>query len=239
MSIAFYTATSGLIGTQKAMDITANNIANVETNGFKPLRASFSDVIYTVRNEDEEDVEVGHGTKIDKTDLMFDAGALVSTGGTLDFATASEGVFALLKANGNTVYTKNGSFQLQQNDGQWNLIDANGSKVLDYEGNPIIASYDEEGALDIEAITDSIGVYKFENPYGLDLEGSNYFVATASSGEAAADQTLEKRNGYAEASSANISDQMVKVIQYQKAFSFSSQMVQTADEMENIVNNLR
>lgn len=74
MNIAFHSAKSGIISMQKAMDVTANNIANVQTNGYKPLRASFSDLFYTTQNPANRDTETGHGVKIDKTDMLFDAG---------------------------------------------------------------------------------------------------------------------------------------------------------------------
>lgn len=239
MSISFYTATQGVMKMQEALDITANNVANVSTNGFKPLRASFSDLIYTVRNDKSKDVEVGHGVKIDKTDLMYDIGSMSNTERQLDFATPTEGLFAFQRADGQTVYSKNGAFSISDINGQWTLVDAKGSKVLDYTGKPITVTKDEKDNIDTNAVLNSIGVYKFSNPYGLKADGDNYYLATASSGAAAADQNLEKRSGFLEASSSNIADQMVKIIQYQRAFSFNTKMVQTADDIENIVNNLR
>lgn len=239
MSISLFTAKTGLIQTQEALDITANNIANASTSGFKPLRASFSDLIYTVRNSKNENEDTGHGAKIDKTDLMFGVGALMHTGQALDFAIPSEGLFSLQKADGTVVYTKDGSFQIQQNGDVWNLIDSSGSKVLDAAGDPVLAQMNEDGTIDTAQLTEDIGVFTFENPYGLITNGNNYYLATESSGAATADTTLEKKNGYLEASGANLSDQMVKLIQFQKAFSFNAKMVQTADQLESIINNLR
>ena len=239
MSVSFYTAKTGVIQSQQALDVTSNNIANVSTSGFKPLRPSFSDLIYTVRHADNEDTETGHGAKMEKTDLMYDAGGLTQTARELDFAIVGEGTFAIQQTDGDVVYSKNGSFQIQENDGAWNLIDAQGGKVLDYTGNPVVLAYNEDGTVDSAKLKNDIGVFIFENPYGLDPEGNNYFIATDSSGEAAADLVMEKKSGYLEASSSNLADQMVKVIQYQKAFSFNAKMVQTADQLENIINNLR
>ncbi len=239
MSIGFYTATQGALEMQDAMDITANNVANISTTGFKPLRASFSDLIYTVRNKKNEDVDTGHGIKIDKTDLMFDIGTMSNTGGQLDFATPTEGLFAVKKANGDIVYSKSGAFSISQNGQQWNLVDAQGSFALDYTGNPIAVAVDEQGKVDSAAVYQNLGVYKFANPYGLRPDGNNYFLATESSGEAVADPNLEKLSGYLESSSSNLTDQMVKVIQYQRAFTLNTKMIQTADELGSVINNLR
>lgn len=239
MTIGFYSASSGVLNMQSAMDVTANNIANVSTHGFKPMRASFSDLIYTVRNKNNEDVERGHGVKLAKTDLMFDGGQLVPTGRELDFAVPGEGLFALQKADGNTVYSKDGAFYLQQQEGEWYLTDEKGAKVLDANGFPIIAEYGEDGNIDKSLIAEQIGVYRFANPYGLKAEGNNYFQQTASSGEAQPDEEAEKLQCYLEASSSNLADQMVKVIEYQRAFSLNIKMVQTADQIEQNVNNLR
>lgn len=239
MTIGFYSASSGVLNMQEAMDVTANNIANVSTNGFKPMRGSFSDLLYTVRNKDNEDVERGHGVKMAKTDLMFDAGQLIPTGRELDFAVVGEGLFALQKADGTTVYSKDGAFYLQQQEGSWYLTDERGAKVLDADGSPIIAEYGEDGNIDTSLIGEQVGVFRFPNPFGLDLEGNNYFLQTESSGEAYFDENAEKMQTYLEASSANLADQMVKVIEYQRAFSFNIKMVQTADQIEQTVNNLR
>lgn len=239
MNEGFYSAASGVLNMQTAMDITANNIANVSTHGFKPMRASFSDLLYTVRNKEDKDVDMGHGVKIDKTDLMFDGGQLVPTGRELDFAVAGEGLFALQKAEGETVYSKDGAFYLMQQEGSWYLTDEKGSRVLDEYGSPIIAEYDENGVPDKSLIADSVAVYKFPNPYGLKPDGDNYFLQTESSGQAQVDEAAEKMQCYLEASSSNLADQMVKVIEYQRAFSLNIKMVQTADQIEQNVNNLR
>ena len=239
MSISFYTAKQGVLELQKAMDVTSNNIANVSTTGFKPLRASFSDLIYTVRNAKQESVDVGHGVKIDKTDLMFDTGTVLPSSGQLDFATPTEGLFAIMKSNGSIAYTKDGSFSISQKGNEWHVVDKTGASVLDFDGKPIVAKFDDNENINVADIKERLGVFKFANPYGLKPDGNNYFLATASSGDATGDATLEKLGGYLEASSTNLADQMAKVIQYQRAFSFNTKMIQTADEIESIVNNLR
>lgn len=239
-NIGYHIAGSGVIQYQNAMDITANNLANVNTYGFKASRPSFADLIYTKRNTDNEEVQFGHGTRIDKTDLMFEQSQLRQTDRMLDYALGSEGLFAV-RADGNVYYTKDGSFYLSNNgDGTYNLCDSDGGFVLDAQNNEITVPFEENGTdIDYGALEEMIGRFKFENPYGLDQVGNNYFQANASSGEAAADENIVMKTGYLEASSTSVANEMTKVIEYQRAFQLNVNMVKTHNELENIVNNLR
>ncbi len=239
--IGYYTAASGVISYQMGMDVTANNLANVNTAGFKASRPSFADLIYTKRNTENEEVQFGHGSRIDKTDLMFEQSQLRTTGRELDYAALDEGLFAIETVTGEICYTKDGAFYLSaMEDGTYQLCDSKGGFVLDYDGNRITVPFIGESTdIDFDTLTEMIGVYKFENPYGLDQISNNYFRANQSSGEAAADDTVVKKSGYLEASSTNIANEMSKVIEYQRAFQLNITMVKTHNELENIVNNLR
>lgn len=236
----FYTASTGLFTMQTAMDITSNNIANISTDGYKALRASFKDLLYTDLDKDENKGDEGHGVALSKTDLMTNQGALRKTDSLLDFAIVSEHFFALKDNDGNVSYTRNGAFRETNKNGENYLTDTLGTNVLDAEGNPIKIIKGEDGTTDIENIKNSIGLYRFENPYGLKAGGSNTYTATASSGEGISD----KENGEIvesalESSSADLAKEMVKVLQYQKGFSLNAKMLQAADDIENLVNNLR
>lgn len=240
MTNGFYSASQGVLTMQSAMDITANNIANVSTDGFKPLRASFSDLIYTVRNKKNDDVETGHGVKIDKTDRIFKISSLRNTGNALDFAIPSDGFFAVQRSDGTIAYTRDGAFSLGKTpDGTYQVCDDKGGKVLDAEGKPLTVTYNGDGTPDSAAISEKIGVYRFANPYGITSDGDNYYLSNESTGEAVADDKLDILSGYLENSTADLAEQMVNVIQYQRAYSLNIKMVQTADEIENVVNNLR
>ncbi|MBE6838356.1 MAG: flagellar hook-basal body protein [Ruminococcus sp.] len=239
MTVGFYSAAAGTKAHQEAIDVVSNNVANVNTDGYKAIRSSFSDLLYTTKYRNEE-VEFGHGTKIDKTDIMFEVGTLKATGHPLDVATPTEGLFSVQTHLGDIRYTKNGAFQITQTgEDEWSLVDANGHYVLDYEGNPIIAVFDEAGNLDDSATIAQVGVFRFENPYGLEVEGENYFYETPASGEAIADESLVKKQFYLEGSSVNLATEMVNLIKYQRAFTFNSKLIQTADEIEQRVNSLR
>lgn len=237
----FFTATSGVISYQTGMDITANNLANVNTYGFKASRPSFADLVYTKRNNNIDEVQFGHGTKVDKTDLMFEQSSLRSTGRDLDFAVLDEGFFAVETPAGNVAYAKDGAFYMTDVDGSgtWTLCDSKGSFVLDGQGQRITVPFEEDGQVDAVALTDMIGTYRFENPYGLDQFGDNYYINTGSSGEAIYDDTLGIKQGYLEASGTDIANEMSKVIEYQRAFQLNVNMVKLHDELNNLVNNLR
>lgn len=233
--VGYFTAASAIMSFQLGMDVTGNNIANVNTNGFKASRPDFADLIYTERNVDET-VQTGHGTKVDKTNLMFEQSQVRETGRGLDFAALDEGLFAIETTSGNVEYTKDGSFYFYQEDGT--LRDSNGGYVLDYDGNRVMVPL-VDGNIDYDSLFGMIGVYRFENPYGLDQEGLNYFSATPSSGEAISDETLKKKQGYVEASSTSIATEMSRVIEYQRAFQLNTNMVKLHNELEELINNLK
>lgn len=272
--IGFFTAASGVISYQLGMDITANNLANVNTYGFKASRPSFADLIYTKRNNNIEEVQTGHGIKVDKTDMMFEQSSLRHTERMLDFAALDEGFFAVQTPGGNTAYTKDGAFYMTAIEGfpedriggtifwtlpeeseipedgvqgvpelnyyHWELCDSKGSFVLDNEGNHIGIPFDDTRTTpDYGALTERIGTVRFENPYGLDQFGDNYFIPTGASGDAIVDENIRIKQGYMEASGTNVANEMSKVIEYQRAFQLNINMVKLHDELNELVNNLR
>ncbi len=241
MNIAFYTGTTGLIAQQEGLNIYSNNIANVNTVGFKASRPSFADCIYTIQRATEPEWQTGHGEYVQKTDLMYSVGTFVFTENDLDFALPTEeGFFAVQDRYGDTAYTRAGDFQISQIDDHWELVSANGEFVLDYEGNHITVPFIEGTTqIDYEALTDMIGVYTFANSFGLGLIGSNKMVATVRSGEAVADTSLDKLRQALERSNTDIAGDMVHIIETQRSYQLSARIVQTADELERISNNLR
>lgn len=241
MKAGFYAASQGLFRMQDGMNIVGNNVANANTDGFQASRANFSDTLYTIRDGMDENTEIGHGVKLNATDLMFRSGSLKQTGRDLDFAIAGDGLFAVEDVDGNVRYTKDGNFELRNTGDGWELIDDAMGRVLDKEGNPIVPPFQEDKPedLDMAALTEMIGVYTFPNPYGLLSDQNNYFSATDSSGEAQLDETLEKKSGWIETSSVKLSEEMTTMIIYQRAFSANAKAVQTSDELEQLINSLR
>lgn len=225
---------------QDALDITANNIANVNTDGFKASRASFSDLIYTSVNQKNQYHQEGHGVRINKTDLMFEQSTLQDTGRALDFAALNEGFFAV-QTDGETLFTKAGSFKISQNAaGDCELCDANGGFVLDADGNHITVPYNEEtDEYDLSGVAAKVAIYRFPNPYGLDQTGNNYYEQNDSSGDAFVDPDAVLKQGYLEKSSTNVANEMSKVIEYQRSFQLNVTLFKQHDEMNAAMNNLR
>jgi len=228
MNIGFYSARAGILSMQQGLDIVSNNIANSETAGFKELRPSFSDLLYTAQKPQYNEAQIGSGVKITKTDLMYEHGQL-----------PTDGFFGFSNANGGVNFTKDGTFYIKQNGDAWQLVNSNGDNILDYDKNPVEITYKANGEINTEELMSKIGVFKFDNPFGLEAKGSNTYTQTASSGEGVSDRGLVKLNGALELSTVDLAEQMIKMIELQRGFQMNSKMVQTADELESIVNNLR
>ena len=236
MTTGFYAAAAGAIGQQQAVDITSNNISNISTQGYKADRASFADLLYTnVKDESgDSSLKVGHGTKVGKTDTLYELGGMSQTGESQDYAlTDARDFFAVRTADGTVKYTRNGNFhKAAGGDGKYYLADSEGSFVLGPTGNPIAFSGDDRQA-------QKVGVYTFGNLGGLEKAGESYYTATGLSGAASAVQNADVRQGYLEDSAANLSTELSDMIVQQRAFEVNAKMVQMTDEVMQTVNNLR
>lgn len=250
MNIAFYSATAGMIAQQNGMNVVANNIANVNTVGYKALRPSFSDCIYTEYRETEPEWDTGHGQYLNKTDFMWDIGGFTNTEQPLDYALPNDGFFMVRDYNGVDYLTRDGDFEISIIDNDhWELVNCNGDFVLDYEGNHIIVPFLEEVNLegetvvttkiDLAALTDMIGVYTVPNNFGLSQDDSNHFLINDRSGQPVADRSLDKIEYYLERSSVDLAQEMVNMIVSQRSYQLDAKVIQTADEMQQIANNLR
>lgn len=236
MLTSFYTASVGAISQQKGLDVTANNIANASTGGFKADKASFSDLLYTnVREPESTDsnLKVGHGAKVGKTDTLFTPGSIQQTDKSLDYAlTDNNTFFAVKTTDGSVKYTRNGSFQMSKaTDGKFYLADDKGSLVLDSHGQTITVKDEDD--------KQNVGVYTFKNLDGLSKAGDSYFNATAVSGEASVAQNAKVKQKYVEGSSVDMADEMSNVITSQRAFEFNAKIVQISDELMQTLNSMR
>ena len=258
MNIAFHAGVSGLRAHQYGIDVIAHNIANVNTYGFKSDKAEFRDLMYTRMDVNTNytgerptgrELLVGHGVKLYSLDLRFDQGSFHTTGQKLDFALAGEGLFAVDR-NGRVEYTRNGAFNISVEDDGNYLVAADGAYVLDRNRERMRIIYDENtGEIDSEAIADRLGVFAFDNPWGLHKIDAVSFLPTDISGEPRLafeiglnGQLEAKYQVYTNAlehSNTNIAEEMSDLIVSQKAYQFSARVVTTADELEQIVNNLR
>lgn len=156
-----------MIAQAKALNVYGNNIANVNTVGYQTLRPDFADCIYVTERRTEADWQTGHGTYIQKTDLMFDEASLNETGRMLDFAIGGEGFFAVQDRYGDVNYTRDGAFSMTQDQetGDWYLVSGNGEYVMDYEYNRIVVPFElaSKGeiidAMDWQGVAAQVGAF--------------------------------------------------------------------------------
>lgn len=229
----FYSATSGLIAQQNHMNIIANNLANTSTTAYKPQSADFETLLYANLNGGNgEEIQTGHGTRIQGAAIQFGQGTLLQSGVETDLAIIGEGFFALQdKENGGIRYTRDGSFQVSQEKGTAYLVSSRGEYVLN----------DKQQKIDLKDGFDpaKLGVFTFSNKYGLSPAGGNAFTATESSGKAELLKGPVVKSGYLEGSAVEVGQEMVRMIEASKGFGFNAKLVQAADEMEKIINQLR
>jgi len=251
MNISFYTGRSGMIAQQEGLNIYANNIANVNTVGFKAMRPSFAECLYVRYRETEPQWETGHGQYVMKTDLMWQEGQFVMSDQPLDFALPNDGFFMVIDRFGETYLTRDGAFSITFNEdvGAWELVSAMGEYVLDYDGNHIQIPFeivvDADGnevvtsIVDYVALEQMIGVYTVANNWGLDNVDKNRFAVTPRSGEAIPAPEYDKVRMALEMSTVDLAGDMVRIIETQRAYQLAAKIIQTSDEFMRIANNLR
>lgn len=246
MNITFFNGVSGLIAFQEDMNALSHNMANVNTTGYKGTRTAFEDLLYTEMDLNGERPLTGHGTRVESLDLLLGQGTPRQTGRPLDLAIIGEGFFAVERA-GQVEYTRNGSFSISlegRNKGY--LVTQDGAYVLNARGRRIeLEKKDNSEVFDTSNLTELVGIYQFSNPYGLERTNMASFLETETSGAARAsrpgrdDLPYELVQSAVESSNVQLTDEMANLIVTQRAYQMSAKMVQTADALEEIVNNLR
>lgn len=245
MSIAFYTGASGMKAFQSKMDVTSHNIANVSTTGYKARRAAFDDLIRSRINTNVAGEHlVGHGVKQEYIDQIMTQAGLDQTGYALDFAIVGDGYFAV-DYRGQTMYTRNGAFDLSVEGNVATLVTNDGGYVLDRNGNRISMNF-EGGSVETAGLLDRLGIFSFANPYGLTPQNNARYTQSGNSGapflmaEGAAGQNEFEVVQFAlENSGVDLTKEIISVINSQRAYQMNARVVQTADEMMNLLNNLR
>ncbi|MBN2221289.1 MAG: flagellar hook-basal body protein [Vallitaleaceae bacterium] len=268
MMRSLWTAASGMKTQQMTVDTIANNLANVNTVGFKKERLEFRSLLYETLREagsveqggEPVNLQVGHGVRASGSVKIFTQGNLERTEAPLDFAIEGNGFFAVQDSNGNLRYTKDGTFKLAIYDDQLMLTTMDGHSVLSNEGEPIFFEgnivtdrliVNESGNFSYmtadETIDLGVGMQlsQFRNPAGLKSMGDGYYETTVASGEAlleSEEEDLEKSSliqGAVEASNVMAVEEMVKMIIAQRAYELSSKAIQTSDDMLSLANNLK
>jgi flagellar basal-body rod protein FlgG len=244
---------TGLDAQQTQLDVVSNNLANVSTNGYKRSRAVFEDLLYqtarqpgaaaTQQTNVPSGVQVGTGVRTVATVRNFSQGNLNQTGNSLDVAVNGNGFLQVQQPDGTTAYTRDGSLQMDSN-GQ--LVTANGAQLTPAITLPPGAksiTIGSDGTVSAivagQAAPQQVGqlqLASFPNPAGLQAIGQNLYIETVSSGTPTAGTPGNNglgvlSQGYVETSNVNVVEELVNMIQTQRAFEINSKAVQTSDQM--------
>jgi flagellar basal-body rod protein FlgG len=258
---ALWTAATGMSAQQLNIDVVSNNLANVNTSGFKKSRVDFQDLLYqTLRPagtaaaqgaQVPTGIQVGLGTRPAATQKIFSQGDFQQTQNPLDLVIEGDGFFQIQMPNGNTAYTRDGSFKL---DAQGRLVTSDGFPVdpeITIPPESTNISVGSDGTVSVllpgQATPQEVGqiqIAKFSNPAGLSSMGRNLFTTSAASGEPIIDSPGLNGlgsigQGFVEMSNVKVVEEMVNLIVAQRAYEVNSKAIQTADDMLNIANNLR
>lgn len=243
---AFYSATVGAQQQMLRMDVQANNIANVNTNGYKAQVPAFQALMYGMLDGiDGAQLPRGSGAYMSGTATNWADGTLEETGRDLDFAIVGEGYFALYEpGTGEISFTRDGSFTLagfQEANGQtdengnpvietvYYLSDGEGRQVMGQDGFPIRVS---DPTADV-----NVGAFTIQFQDGLRRDGSSRFLMEDKNGLVWV-STSEVRRGVLESSNTDLATELGQVIEAQRSYSYVLKMMQTADEVESTINGL-
>jgi len=256
---ALYSAAAGMQSQQMNLDVIANNLANVNTTGFKKSKIEFQELLYqTTRAPGSEQgsgnllptgIQIGEGSRPVATARIFTSGEMTQTGERLDVAIAGDGFFEVQTPDGSRAYTRDGAFKT-----------ASDGRIVTSDGLPLQGGFQPvpSGTTNITigstgdvTYTSSAGstsfqvqLVRFNNPGGLSSMGSNLFTETSASGPPELGSPGQNGFGtlnqaYLETSNVKVVEEMVNLILAQRAYEVNSKAVQSADEMMQISNNLR
>jgi len=259
MDAAMWVAKTGLDAQQTRMSVLSNNLANVNTTGFKRDRAVFEDLLYqnvrqaggqtSADNRAPTGMMIGTGTRVVATEKIHAQGNMITTQNALDMAINGEGYFQVLQPDGTLAYTRDGSFKLSAT-GQ--IVTASGALlqptiVIPPNAQSVTIGTDGTVTAKIfnsteQAELGDVQLARFANNAGLEPLGQNLFRGTAASGPA---QALKPgltgagtvMQGSLEASNVNVVEEMVNMIETQRAYEVNSKAIAAADEMLKFVNN--
>lgn len=257
---ALWTAATGMQAQQLTLDVIANNLANVQTSGFKRSRVDFQDLIYQTSqgpgtassqaNEIPSGFQVGHGSRAVSTQRLFSEGDLQPTANTLDVAIEGDGFFQVTQPNGDLAYIRSGTFK---RDSQGRIVNPEGlplqpditipddalSITIGVDGT---VSVQQPGVVQPQQVG-TIELVRFVNPAGLQGIGRNLFLPTQASGDPTPgtpgqDGFGTLLQGFVEGANVNVVEEMVNLIAGQRAYEISSRAIRTADEMMQTASNL-
>lgn len=258
---SLYTAATGMLAQQTQIDTTSNNIANVNTIGYKKQRAEFADLFYQVMEYagvgsgttlgSPTGIEVGLGVRPTAITKQFTQGNFKETGNNLDLAITGNGFFQVELPDGSTAYTRNGAFKV---DGNGSIVNADGYKLLPeitIPPNTVTVSIGTDGTVSVLQAGDTepnqvgqIELANFINPAGLHSLGDNNYIQTVASGDvvtgiAGLEGLGQIKQGFVEMSNVQLVEEMTDLITGQRAYEANSKAITTSDEMLRTVNQLK
>lgn len=269
MMRSLWIAASGMKTQQTSIDVISNNLANVNSASYKKEKAEFKSLLYqtiqtktTSANGDEKPIgaQVGLGVRNSAITTSYTQGSIQPSESVWDFAVQGDGFFQLRGADGNTYYTRAGSFQVSIASNGRMLTNMEGLPVLNTNGSAIVfdstldtskISVAEDGTLAYPdengnpvSLNIKIGLVQFTNPAGLSKQGQTMYSATDASGDPVLEQPgmtgqSKLAQGYLEASNVQVVDEMVDLIVAQRAYEMNSKAITTSDEMLSQANQLK
>jgi flagellar basal-body rod protein FlgG len=251
MNLSLYSAATGMEAQQLNLNTIANNLANVNTPGFKRSKIEFQDLLYQKPRASGSDsgggnlvptgIEVGNGSRVAATSKVFTQGQLIQSGEKFDLAIQGDGFFEVQRPDGTVGFTRDGSFKL---NAQGQVVTVDGLPILSgFQSIPAGASavnIAQNGEVTVQSANGSqsfrLTMTRFANPSGLRSLGGNLYEETAASGTPETGSPSEAGygsiiQGYTEASNVNIVEEMVNLITAQRAYEINSKSIQTSDEM--------
>lgn len=262
MDRAMWTAASGMQAQNTRIDVISNNLSNVNTTGFKESRADFQDQMYQTMKtpgasttaggrQAPTGIQVGLGVRTAAVSPNFSQGNLTNTGNDMDVAIEGRGFFQVQMPNGETAYTRAGTFEV---DNQGQIVTPDGHPLqggITVPPNAKHVSISGDGTVDAklpgQAGTTTLGQVQlatFVNPAGLNAQGNNLFLESGASGQPNVGMPGENgagtlAQGFLEKSNVSVVNEMVNMIAGQRAYEVNSKAIKTSDEMLQMANNLK
>jgi len=258
---ALWTAASGMQAQQTNIDVVANNLANVNTAGFKKSRADFQDLMYqnmkttgapsTNSTQIPSGIQIGLGAKLASVTKIFTIGNINQTGNELDIAIEGDGFYQIQMPDGTTSYSRSGSFK---RDSQGRVVTSDGYPLVPeivIPNNATAINIGNDGTVSVSQAgqtsptnVGNIQLATFSNPSGLLAMGKNLFQQSDASGNATTGPPGQNglgttAQGFLEMSNVSVMEEMVNMITGQRAYEVNSKAVQTADEMLQTANSLK
>ncbi|MHC4626994.1 MAG: flagellar basal-body rod protein FlgG [Planctomycetota bacterium] len=255
---AFSTAATGMTGQQTMVDVIANNLANVNTSGYKRSQLNFQDLLYVTLEEPGTEIasginspsgiEIGSGVRVASTVKIHSAGELQNTGNPLDVAIVGEGFLQVTLPNGELRYTRDGSLQINANG---ELVTTTGYALVPPITVPDDAtvSIEKDGGVNVvdstgtQSVVGTIELARFPNPSGLSSEGGNLLAETAASGTPTTGTAGDTgfgtvQSGFLEKSNVQMVTELVNLIRAQRAYEVNSKAITVGDQMLQTANSM-